>query len=256
MFFFDSVIIICNYRTMEQKKGENFIISTYADDLILGAGGDVLEVREGGPALWISETLSIMGIPFGLISSTKSNKAKVKITLNSSGGEEGFIFDEPQTIMVDENIIADYFMISTIGDEFPLDHINYLKGKIVLDIQGYARKAMTLNKKVKIPKKDWPRIEILKATEAELKSLDHDYIIDQKNRILIVTKAEQGVDIYYNSKHIFLQAEKIKVSDTIGAGDVFLASFFGKYFYDRQVDDAGAYAVKFVSDFLRKKLVA
>jgi fructokinase len=76
---------------------------------------------------------------------------------------------------------------------------------------------------------------IIKASDEDLEWLDPERTPDQtakewsKNKLVLITKGSEGVDVYKNGEKLFnVPSRKINVVDTVGAGDTFTANLLGQ----------------------------
>jgi fructokinase len=76
---------------------------------------------------------------------------------------------------------------------------------------------------------------IIKASDEDLEWLDPTRTPDatakewSKNKLVLITKGSEGVDVYRNEEFLFnVPSRKINVVDTVGAGDTFTANLLGQ----------------------------
>lgn len=226
---------------MEKKIS---IISTFAEDRITYLETGKRKTAIGGPAFWITKALRKLRTPYSLISPHK----RAITNIVAQGGEEtGSLVFVPK-IKIGRNLKGN-FIISTLADEFELGKIRRLVGFVALDIQGYARVS---KKQIPLTERVAESIPLLKATREEIKKLDKRVAASQKKRILIVTKGNQGFDIYKNGKMHSFASRPVKTKDTLGAGDSFLSAFVVEYLKNGDHLKAARFAQKYVENFLRK----
>lgn len=222
------------------------VITTFSKDNIYYEEENKQVLKEGGPGKWITYAFDKLGQKYEL--NTPNKKALVKIVVTKTG-EKGQVVELPK-IKIKNEILEEYVLVSTMGDEFEIIDLINIKGSIVLDVQGYVR-----TKKIHLSKGLAEKILILKATEKELSRLPKTLVADQKKRILIVTKGEKGFVVYEKGKrYVFNNTVKIEPKDTIGAGDVFLSSFLSVYIRrGKNVVLAASFSEKFTLNFLKNK---
>jgi sugar/nucleoside kinase (ribokinase family) len=76
----------------------------------------------------------------------------------------------------------------------------------------------------------------------------------QKQKVLIVTKGDRGVDLYVAGELYSIPPKKVVTGrDTIGAGDTFLASFTSQYLATQNPVGSAHFAMDHVSEFLLTK---
>jgi sugar/nucleoside kinase (ribokinase family) len=67
------------------------------------------------------------------------------------------------------------------------------------------------------------------------------------SKILAVTEGEQGVRTYWNGDIRRIRAPKVKQADTVGAGDIFAATFFIRYHQTKNPWEAARFATQLAS---------
>jgi len=124
--------------------------------------------------------------------------------------------------------------------------------KKVLDVNlrspFYSKKLLEdLLKKVDIVKMNENELEKLSAwwhiegdSEIKMKRIAKRFSLD----VLLITLGSRGASLWIDGHILFQKSNKIKVKDTVGSGDAFLAGFLSKYVADGNVDKALAFAVK------------
>jgi len=78
---------------------------------------------------------------------------------------------------------------------------------------------------------------IIKASDADIEWLyglaegaDLDYIAASwsKEKLVVITKGPAGVSLYRDGKRIDVSGQRVRLVDTVGAGDTFMANFLGE----------------------------
>ncbi len=79
--------------------------------------------------------------------------------------------------------------------------------------------------------------------------MDEDFIslMSHEIPILAVTENKKGARIYWNNDARFITAPEVKFIDDTGAGDIFAAAFFYRYFQTKDPWEAGRFAVLLAS---------
>ncbi len=229
------------------------IVSSYAIDRIYNDTGNWLCDREGGPCLFIVDAIQDQKISYQTLA--PAEKAVVDIKIDKTG-ETGTVKFVP-TFEVDWSaIVSPYVLISTLFDEISLAKIETCKGNICLDVQGYVRKARSDGKTIwSLPNELYGNCFCIKATEQELKYLPSQFIEQQKQNILLVTKGARGVE-YWNRgkrKEVFPN-EVVNCSHTLGAGDTFFTNVIAGLFQGESVDAAIEKSLIRTSDFLKRNI--
>lgn len=228
------------------------VISSFAEDVVTDLQ-DAVQTLSGGPAYWIQNTFGKVSQPFRII--TGKETSRVHIQLLPDGETGSSVVTSP--IELPDAVSADLFLISTIFDEFSLDQLTHLSGKIVLDVQGYVRVAKKNNRLFSIPTHLADKISVLKATKDELKFVDPEMVERQKKKILIVTRGSAGFEVFSNSIcTLFNSTNVVAAQNTIGAGDVFLSSFCSFFLKSESVLDAASRAREMVEKFLQDKAMS
>lgn len=232
-----------------QKSNAIVVIASFAIDHITDLAG-VLHKRHGGPAHWIRQALKELRMPFLVISGHRP--ALVDIHLGIDGEQGDFRRVDPIRLRAPRTAKA--FIISTIENEFPIEQLRLLHGVIAVDLQGYVRNARMSGTLLRIPSSLARRIAIAKVTASECAYLGQALIASQKKRTLIVTYGGAGFEIFHKGRrHNFTHSRTLS-SDTIGAGDTFLAAFVVEWLRTKNVSKAALIAQGIVRHFLERKV--
>lgn len=230
------------------------ILSTFAQDKIINKESNLIYRQKGGPAFYFINIFKKESVSFNPI---LGSKVKVEI-LVAKGSEFGRVREIPKTKKINfEKIKTPFLLISTIYKEFNLSGISKFQGKIFLDIQGYVRDIKKFGKK-----QQWrPKNEIissifcLKGTEEEIKYIPYNFLKEQKQKILIITKGKSGCDVLAFGKKYEIKIKKpINTEDALGAGDTFFAFVVSKFLKTNNILKSVRYAVDKTSEFLTQKL--
>jgi hypothetical protein len=71
--------------------------------------------------------------------------------------------------------------------------------------------------------------------------------------VFVVTENNRGARIYWHNDARFIHAPEVKYVDDTGAGDIFAAAFFYRYFYTKDPWEAGRFAVMLASCSVTRK---
>ncbi len=220
-------------------------IAPLAEDRLHDLRTGERSVRPGGPGLWIARALANLQVECAPVHG--QDPAIVEIDVDDSG-ERGKIVSSP-AIVVQAPVVADVAVVSTVSNEFSLGQLSLLPSTVALDVQGYVRAARMVGQHpVTLP--NTPQLAIVKATEEELGYLDPAWVEQQKSRALLVTRGADGCDVYDGGKFFHQPATPVAVPSTVGAGDVFLASFLVEWLRSRSSAAAAAFAARQSSEFL------
>jgi hypothetical protein len=226
------------------------LFTSHAKDIYLDRNLKVTKEISGGPALFIENVLKENNVKY--VNHYKS-VGIVKILINEQG-EFGKIEKAEKLKDYPDLKKDDFILISTLLDEIDLSKFSDFEN-IFLDAQGYVRNPSgEFGSKILYKMPDNFKPKILKVTELESTYLTKDFIMDQKNRILLVTKGEFGLDVYKNNiKRSFLVTNKIKSENTVGAGDTFFSNFVLKFMENKNTEESIYFAQSAVEVFLLKK---
>lgn len=224
------------------------IYSTFSKDTILDNGRKL--TKKGGPAFFIERLLKKYKIKHKLYSDGVI-KVEIKIINNDESGKIISKIKKNNKIRNIKN--NDLIVISTIGREWILDNEAIPpQAKIFLDIQGYVR---TKEKQDKFFKNNfWDKIYCIKGTEKEINKLPKKIIANQKKKCLILTKGENGLIIYFKNKRYIFRPKKLKLKNTIGAGDTFFAALVANFIKTKKLIQSGKFAVEEAEKFLLIKI--
>jgi hypothetical protein len=232
----------------QRNKPAVTIFSSFSKDILLDQKGTVLKTQAGGPAYFIANVFRKEKIPY-LLESGAPITVEILVTPK---GEFGRIPNLPKK-KNPSTPKTSHVLISTILDEWPLSSKNY-HGTIFVDIQGFARNGKDFGKKKRISVPSDLKPFCVKGTEQEISYLPKTFVHNQKNRCLIVTAGPKGSTIFYKGKKYIFKPHRVIVStDTVGAGDTYLAAFFANFIATHDVKASGTFATKTVEKFLTKK---
>jgi len=65
--------------------------------------------------------------------------------------------------------------------------------------------------------------------------------------VLVVTENKRGARVYWHNDARFFKAPEVKYADDTGAGDIFAAAFFYRYYFTKDPWEAGRFAVMLAS---------
>lgn len=233
-----------------KKSNRIIVIASFAIDYITDSTG-VLHKRKGGPAYWICQALKRIRMPFLIITGRRPALVDIRLDLHGEHGD----FRRVDLIRLRAQRTAKAFIVSTIGNEFPIEQFSLLHGIIVVDLQGYVRNARASGTFVNIPISISRRIGIAQVPASELSYIEPALIASQKQRILIITHGATGFELFYQKKRYnFPTIRRIVSPDTIGAGDTLLTAFVVEWLKTRDISKAGRKAQNIVESFLRRKI--
>jgi fructokinase len=96
---------------------------------------------------------------------------------------------------------------------------------------------------------------IIKASDEDLEWLDPTRTPEQtaiewsKNKLVLITKGSEGVDVYKNQEKLFnVPSRKIKVVDTVGAGDTFTANLLAQFLENNHLGENPTHKLMNIKD--------
>lgn len=214
------------------------VISTFAVDKLVDEN---IEVRSGGPALFIISMLNKFGIPYTLF----TTNAIVRINMRN-GVEKGRVdYVGSISATVDD---TDIVLISTLLDEFKLKAV----GKFCcVDLQGYVRDGSDFGKKKCFDSKELETFDVVKVTKRELTYISKSRT--KKIKLLLVTNGAKGFEVITRDKKYRFNVDEVKSINTVGAGDTFFTAFCIKYYQTRDIIQSAEFAKEITTNFLKEK---
>jgi len=238
-----------------EKNKKITIFSTFTQDKIIDKKGGLISSQKGGPAFHISNVLKEENILFELITAPVMD---IEI-LKTKDNEIGRVKTELKIQKIDfSKIKTPILVISTILNEFNLNGVSSFKGKVFLDVQGYVRDGSNFGgKKQFSPSKEIvSSIFCLKGTEEEIKYISSDFIEQQKQKIIIITKGSSGCEVFISGERFKLKTKKtVNAFETIGAGDTFFAYLISQFSRNNDFLKSVKYAMDQTSKFLTIKTI-
>lgn len=228
------------------------LISTLAEDVLINTDGQIISKSKGGPALFVGNALAAEGIAFELF---EAPPLRIEILVTPKD-ECSKTPAPPQQSFISPKILKDYTIVSTILDEWQFSSGLLLPPRMFVDVQGFVREAQKFG-----DKKAWKVNQVLadqifciKGTAEEIKYLPEAVLERQKQRLLIITRGKDGVEMFYKGKRRHFNINEVKgLKHTIGAGDTFMGHFVAKIYKGAPVVDAARYAILDVVAFLKQK---
>ena len=198
------------------------IVSSYTVDRSRMPDGTV-EEKPGGPAHYCAEALRRLGCEYQVITGRRA----IAEVVSSREGESYLISPLPH-IQIPTPIPGDAVILSPVMREIDPDNLPDSSGSLFIDLQGFVREPGVFSGKER-GKVDLTclvrRAEVIKASERELSRLDALSVDALKGVTLLLTRGRIGVEIRKGRKTKLIPAIPVDCPDTIGAGDLFLASF-------------------------------
>jgi hypothetical protein len=219
------------------------IISTFAQDRLIKEEG--IQIREGGPAYFITRVFKKLREPFELI----SNKPGV-VEIDMRDKKEAGRVKKVSKIRFLPKERMDLVIISTLLKEYEPKAFGNVS---CLDVQGYVRDNTGFGKKKLFDSPELEKFTIIKGDANEIACIPTQRLA--KVPIVLITIGSGGFIIIENDKRRQYSIEKVDSPDTIGAGDTFFAAFCIKYSKTRDTVQCAEFAKRIVTDFLKEKEV-
>lgn len=239
---------------MSNSKKQITVLATSAIDVLEDERLNQISSQPGGPSYFIAQVFNANNLSYEKLMHPQI-KVEIQVTPR---GEFSKIAERAKTLNIDySNITTPYLLISTVLEDFSLDGIKDYKGKAFLDVQGYVRDGSDFGKKRSWTPNAMDAFFCIKGTEEEISYLPKDLIEIQKTKLLIITKAENGVDWYYKGTFKSIRPLKIitNLKDTIGAGDYFFANFIVNFIESSLIEQSIMNAISKTSTFLESKRI-
>lgn len=225
------------------------IISNYANDIIEYKNNSIID---GWPALYIEKYFKDNNLNYELLS--WEYKWEVFI-FNNNWNDVGVIKFAPEIDIVN-SLKSDYFIISTLLDEFELIKTKKLDWLLFCDIQWYIRELNSSNR-VLLDELPWiENIDFLKVADYEFQFITNNFITNYINlwwTIIVTTWSKWIIKIINNTWENIINIPVWNFADTIWAWDTFLASFADFYFKIRNIEKSIIKSSNYVYNFLREK---
>lgn len=215
---------------------------------------------------WNKDTINLFEKIYSKTNLTFAHKVEVmpEVFLNISGkGEREETYKNLSSQLSIEKIIGwnqfDGILINMItGFDISLDQLKTIRkefnGTIYFDVHTLSRGVgLNMGREFRpIPQiNEWlANIDILQCNENELNTIVQSKteiesaveIIRSGVKIIIITKGEKGVNLYFDSNgeinSCFVNPIKIKAVNKVGCGDIFGAVFFYSYISTRDVNES------------------
>lgn len=222
------------------------VVSTHTQDVF--PSGKTLA---GGPARYIAEALRRLGAQYEIVT---GDLACVEVV----PGPEGELYRIPvlPAIPLPSRLDGDAVILSPIMREIDPDSVPEVEGLLAIDLQGFVRApdhAGVAPSPVDLTGL-LPRVHVVKAAEAELRSLTPESLDSLDGAIVLLTMGERGALIREYSQETFVPARAVPAPYTVGAGDTFLAAFVLSYLEARDPIQAAKSAARFTEGVLSERV--
>jgi len=138
-------------------------------------------------------------------------------------------------------------LLGPIANEIDLDILDLFPDALIAVCpQGWMRRWNKEGEVYPIKLEDWSIFQKADMVILSDEDLNHqlDLIPHLANlfKILVVTKAENGADVFYKNNKYTLPAFPTKIIDPTGAGDIFATSFLIHFYETKNVEEAAIFA--------------
>lgn len=220
------------------------IFSSYANDIITYQDNKVIL---GGPALWIEQAFNDLVIDHTLHTGSASGIVRIE---KDGNNEDRWFIVSTSGIPFSRVGTWDVILVFTLKQEFDLMNLWNCENDIFIDIQWFLRGDTG--------KKNMFDCRILrskghiyiKATREE-----YSYLLNtpQSHLTFIVTDGGNSIEIITKDGSEMIPIMSGNFTDTIGAGDIFLASFVYYFSQIHNLKKSVFNASDYVFSFLKKK---
>jgi len=225
------------------------IISNYANDIIEYKNNAIIK---WWPAFYIEKYFKENNLKYNIINWEKIWEVFI---LNNNWDDVWLIKYAPE-ININKIIEWDYFIISTLLNEFDLLQTNMLKWLIFCDIQWYIREINSPNR-ILLDYLPWiNNVDFLKVADYEFQYLTNKLVTEYINWwwiIIITTWSKWIVKIISANWEKIINIPVWDFKDTIWAWDTFLASFSYYYFNSNDIEKSILKSSNYVYNFLKNK---
>ncbi len=207
-------------------------------------------VRPGGPALYCKQAIETLGCKVHLLTSRRP--VTVHITIQDQN--EKIRIDRIGKITLRGHLPTRNILMSPILGEFDLEQVSQRNCRVFLDAQGYIRaKGQDLTQRWVCVPRIVKNVVALKVNQRESSCVPEEILNLFRHRILLITRGQEGVEVWDHSKRHRVRGHHVEVVDTLGAGDTFFGSFVAAYLQSGAVASATRLAVKKAEQLLQRK---
>jgi hypothetical protein len=229
------------------------LVSTHTRDRVpQGSGLEPLEMP-GGPAYYVALALDRLGCPYRLIT---GQVAIVDVVPGPEG--EQYVIPPIEQIRLPPLMEGDAVILSPIIREIDPEAVPPAQGILVVDLQGFVREPSKPSGAATGPFRLSTLLKhakIVKGSDREFALLDAESRAQLETAIVIVTRGRRGSLIRHDRQEHAVAANALPVTNTIGAGDTYLAGFVYAYVRGASPTEAAQAATHFTEEFLRERLV-
>ncbi len=228
------------------------LVSTHTRDHMPSTSGQGTVEMPGGPAHYIGQALERLNWPYRLI----TGQVPIVEVIPRPEGEE-YIIPPIERIPLPSRLEGDAVVLSPVIGEIDAAAVPPTEGMLVIDVQGFVREPSkpsgTASRRFNL-RDLFRRAAIVKGAHHELALLDDESRAELKNIVLITTRGRHGSVVRDCGREHLVPARYIPITNTVGAGDTYLAGFVCAFLGGCSAAEAGVEAARFTETFLEERL--
>lgn len=238
------------YNRKEAKMKSVTLIASRTVDHINNLDKSTKLVRSGGPAFYCKQAIETLGCKVHLLTSRRP--VTVHITIQDQ--HEKIRIDRIEKITLWGRLPTRNILLSPILGEFNLEQVAQWNCRVFLDAQGYIRaKGEDLTQRWVCVSQIVKNVVALKVNQRESSCVPEEILNLFRSRILLITRGQEGVEIWDHGKRYQVRGHPVEVADTLGAGDTFFGSFVAAYLQSGDAPSATRLAVQKAEQLLQRK---
>lgn len=226
-----------------------YLVSNYANDILEYSNNQVVK---WWPALYIEKFFIENNIEYDLIAWTGT----WEVSISKNNWEDVWLIKYAPEINVNDEIKWDFFIISTLLNEFDLKKTSKLDWLVFCDIQWYIRELNSTRRKL-INDLEWiENIDFLKVADYEFQFLTNNLInryIDWWWIIIVTAWSKWIVKLIKNSWESIINVPIWDFKDTLWAWDTFIVSFAYNFYKTKNIELSIIKSSNYVYNFLKEK---
>lgn len=230
------------------------VVSSHTVDVFPGMNGQLGREVPGGPARYIVEALTRLGCQSQVIT---GGLVRVEVVPTSSGEE--YVIPPVAPIELPESLPGDAVILSPVMEEINPSNLSTVSGLLVVDLQGFVRQPNRQSGQVNASFELsglLRRASVVKASSREIELLSEASKDALQSSILVVTHGSEGAVIQSPDGQWEIAARPVPASNTVGAGDTFLAAFVYELLQRKSPPRAGEAAARFTESLLQERVPA
>lgn len=230
------------------------VVSSHTVDIIQSSHSGPPHEVPGGPALYIAEALDGLGCRYEIIT---GEVVRVEV-VPTDGGEE-YVIPPVPPIELPSSFAGDVVILSPVMREIDPSAVPSVDRFLAVDLQGFVRTPYRQSGSVSESfdlSELLGRASVVKASAGEIERLSKASRASVRASILVVTQGRQGARVESPDGCWEIGARPVAVSNTIGAGDTFLAGFVCALLDGASPPEAGDAAARLTESILQRRIPA